>query len=104
MATIVTPSLAAGRTERGQRVEMHGFEKWMVNSFSGVYLRWYLLPRLLTLIAPPPTGAGLPPPSNPRGSSVAGPSRELHLGRCHRPGLPGGGVRLRLRAERASPH
>ncbi len=40
-------------------MEMHGFEKWMVNSFSGFYLRWYLLPRLLTLIDAPLTGTGL---------------------------------------------
>jgi ubiquinone/menaquinone biosynthesis C-methylase UbiE len=24
---------------------MHWFEKWAVNSFSGIYLRWYLLVR-----------------------------------------------------------
>jgi len=40
-------------------MEMHWFEKWMVNSFSGIYLRWYLLPRLLALLDAPFTGRGL---------------------------------------------
>ena len=40
-------------------MEMHGVEKWAVNSFSGIYLRWYLLPRLLTLLDAPLKGAGL---------------------------------------------
>ena len=40
-------------------MEMRGFEKWVVNSFSGIYLRWYLLPRLLTVIDSPLKGAGL---------------------------------------------
>jgi len=40
-------------------MEMHWFEKWVVNSFSGFYLRWYLLPRLLTLIDGPLAGRGL---------------------------------------------
>src|SRR2546426_522161 len=40
-------------------MEMHSFEKWMVNSFSGLYLHWYLLPRLVVLINAPLTGRGL---------------------------------------------
>jgi len=40
-------------------VEMHRFEKWAVNTFSGVYLRGYLLPRLLTLMDGPLNGHGL---------------------------------------------
>lgn len=40
-------------------MEMHWFEKWAVNSFSGPYLRWYLLPRLFALIEEPLKGAGL---------------------------------------------
>lgn len=38
---------------------MHRFEKWVVNRFSGVYLRWYLLPRLLALMERPLAGQGL---------------------------------------------
>ncbi|MBI4608957.1 MAG: class I SAM-dependent methyltransferase [Candidatus Rokubacteria bacterium] len=38
---------------------MHWFEKWAVNSFSGLYLRWYLLPRLLALMDAPLRGRGL---------------------------------------------
>lgn len=40
-------------------MEMHWFEKWAVNSFSGIYLRWYLLPRLLALMDDPLKGHGL---------------------------------------------
>lgn len=40
-------------------MEMHGFEKWVVNSFSGIYLRWYLLPQLLALMDGPLKGRGL---------------------------------------------
>ena len=40
-------------------MEMRWFEKWMVNSFSGIYLRWYLLPRLLALMDGPLRGRGL---------------------------------------------
>lgn len=40
-------------------MEMHWFEKWVVNSFSGIYLRWYLLPRLMTLIELPLKGTGV---------------------------------------------
>ncbi|MBI1893055.1 MAG: class I SAM-dependent methyltransferase [Candidatus Rokubacteria bacterium] len=40
-------------------MEMHWFEKWAVNSLSAFYLRWYLLPRLLTLIDGPLAGRGL---------------------------------------------
>lgn len=40
-------------------MQMHRFEKWIVNSFSRFYLRWYLLPRLLTLIDGPLEGQGL---------------------------------------------
>lgn len=38
---------------------MQRLEKWMVNTFSGIYLRWYLLPRLLSLVDGPMTGRGL---------------------------------------------
>lgn len=38
---------------------MRWFEKWAVNSFSGIYLRWYLLPRLLALVDGPLEGRGL---------------------------------------------
>jgi ubiquinone/menaquinone biosynthesis C-methylase UbiE len=38
---------------------MHWFEKWAVNSFSGIYLRWYLLPRLMALLDGPLQGRGL---------------------------------------------
>ena len=40
-------------------MEMHWFEKWVVNSFSGMYLRWYLLPRLLALMDGALKGRGL---------------------------------------------
>lgn len=40
-------------------MQMHWFEKWAVNSFSGFYLRWYLLPRLLALMDGPLGGKGL---------------------------------------------
>lgn len=40
-------------------MEMRWFEKWGVNSFSGIYLRWYLLPRLFTLMERPLKGTGL---------------------------------------------
>jgi ubiquinone/menaquinone biosynthesis C-methylase UbiE len=40
-------------------MEMRWFEKWAVNSFSGIYLRWYLLPRLLALMDGPLRGKGL---------------------------------------------
>lgn len=40
-------------------MQMHWFEKWAVNSFSGIYLRWYLLPRLLALMDGPLRGKGL---------------------------------------------
>lgn len=40
-------------------MEMRWLEKWAVNSFSRVYLRWYLLPRLLALIDGPLVGKGL---------------------------------------------
>jgi len=40
-------------------VEVRWFEEWAVNSFSGFYLRWYLLPRLRTLIDGPLAGRGL---------------------------------------------
>jgi ubiquinone/menaquinone biosynthesis C-methylase UbiE len=38
---------------------MHRFEKWAVNTFSGIYLRWYLFPRLLALMDGPLKGNGL---------------------------------------------
>jgi len=40
-------------------MEMQWFEKWAVNSFSGLYLRWYLLPRLFSLVEGPLKGTGL---------------------------------------------
>lgn len=40
-------------------MEMHRFEKWAVNTFSAIYLRWYLFPRLLALMDGPPNGRGL---------------------------------------------
>jgi ubiquinone/menaquinone biosynthesis C-methylase UbiE len=40
-------------------MEMRCFEKWAVNSFSGIYLRWYLLPRLFTLMEGALKGTGL---------------------------------------------
>lgn len=40
-------------------MEMHWFEKWAVNSFSGIYLRWYLLPRFLAVMDGPLRGRGL---------------------------------------------
>lgn len=40
-------------------MEMHWFEKRVVNSFSRIYLRWYLLPRLLRLMDGPLRGRGL---------------------------------------------
>ena len=40
-------------------MEMHAFEKRVVNAFSRYYLRWYLLPRLLRLLDGPLRGHGL---------------------------------------------
>lgn len=40
-------------------MKMHWFEKWAVNAFSGIYLRWYLLPRFVALIDAPLQGHGL---------------------------------------------
>jgi ubiquinone/menaquinone biosynthesis C-methylase UbiE len=40
-------------------MEMHWFEKWAVNSSSGFYLHWYLLPRLLAIVDGPLRGKGL---------------------------------------------
>jgi ubiquinone/menaquinone biosynthesis C-methylase UbiE len=40
-------------------MEMQRFEKWAVNSFSGLYIRWYLLPRLFALMQAPLEGTGL---------------------------------------------
>lgn len=40
-------------------MEMHAFEKRVVNAFSRYYLRWYLLPRLLRLLDTPLRGRGL---------------------------------------------
>ncbi len=40
-------------------MRMHWFEKWAVNTFSGFYLRCYLLPRLLALMDGPLKGKGL---------------------------------------------
>ena len=40
-------------------MEMHWFEKWVVNSFSGIYLRWHLLPRFLALMDGALRGRGL---------------------------------------------
>jgi ubiquinone/menaquinone biosynthesis C-methylase UbiE len=40
-------------------MEMHSFEKWVVNSSSRMYLRWYLLPRFLALVDGPLRGRGL---------------------------------------------
>lgn len=40
-------------------MDMHWFEKWVVNAFSGFYLRWFLLPRLLALLDGPLRGKGL---------------------------------------------
>lgn len=40
-------------------MEMRRFEKWAVNSVSGIYLRWYLLPRLLAIMDSPLKGRGL---------------------------------------------
>jgi ubiquinone/menaquinone biosynthesis C-methylase UbiE len=40
-------------------MQMHWFEKWAVNTFSGLYLRWYLFPRFLTLMEDSLNGKGL---------------------------------------------
>lgn len=40
-------------------MQMHSFEKWVVNSLSEIYLRWYLLPRLLAVMDGPLRGRGL---------------------------------------------
>lgn len=40
-------------------MEMQRFEKSAVNCFSGIYLRWYLLPRLFALMKQPLRGSGL---------------------------------------------
>lgn len=40
-------------------MQMHRFEKWVVNALSPIYLRWYLLPRLLALMSGPLLGKGL---------------------------------------------
>jgi ubiquinone/menaquinone biosynthesis C-methylase UbiE len=38
---------------------MHPVERWMVNSFSELYLAWYVLPRLVALMETPLRGRGL---------------------------------------------
>jgi len=40
-------------------MEMHAFEKRVVNALSRYYLRWYLLPRFLRLVDAPLRGYGL---------------------------------------------
>lgn len=58
-------------------MEMQWFEKWAVNSFSGLYLRWYLLPRLFALMENPLKGTGgrpaLPGARSSRGCPIYQP-------------------------------
>jgi SAM-dependent methyltransferase len=53
------PGATVALREATDSVEMHPFEKRVVNAFSRHYLRWYLVPRLLRLLDAPLRGHGL---------------------------------------------